>query len=445
MRTLRFAVPFVLALAGVAIGDPGPSIAERRAAIEAVMRKMEAATTTADAKAYMALVDPSDAVFFKEQSNLAKEWAKHKVQSCTLAIVEKKAEEEAKPEAAAPDAKPAEKPAAKPEEAKPEAKPEGEKADKPARDKDDEVGVGVVDPVFDDARAEFRMQMTWKLPDWKRERSLTMPVVFLKDARSGAWLYAGEKWDAVVAPATDTFNGVRVLYEPGNTRLKKTADTVVKVMPEVRASVDAHFKLKVSGPVTVKLYQSMRHLQASIWLSYTDGLGGWNEPGEAIKILPSTRSSAEGLKSLLGHEYGHCATFTMGPHATDAAWWALEGAAELASAPFRKDAARRRDNRVRDWMKNGDIADWDRISPFPLPKEDEQFQPQVYTQGEHMLAFMATRYGDEARINFMRRLCEGKTTDEASRDALGLSWADVDAAWRQSIQQKIGTEPKDDK
>lgn len=431
MRAPGLSIPFVLVLAATAFAhDPAKG---DRQGVEAVMRKMEAATIAGDAKAYLALVDPSDAVFFKEQSNLARDWSKHKAESFTLAIVEKSADE----------AKPADKPTdGKPADAKPDA-------DKKPEAKDDQVAAGgaVTDPVFDESRAEFRMVMTWKMPEWKKERTLTMPVVFVRDGKGGegSWRFAGEKWDVVSVPASETFNGVRILYEPGNEKLKKTAEQVAQVMPEVRTSVDNHFKLKVPGPVTVKLYRSMRHLQASIWLSYTDGLGGWNEPGEAIKILPGTRSSLDGLKGLLGHEYGHCATFTMGPHATDAAWWALEGAAELASAPFKSGAAKRRDNRVRSWMKAGELADWDKISPFPLPKEDEHFQPQVYTQGEHMLAFIGTRYGDDQRIAFMHRLCEGKTTDQASRDAIGLPWSDVDAAWRLSIQQQIDTEPKDDK
>jgi hypothetical protein len=71
--------------------------------------------------------------------------------------------------------------------------------------------------------------------------------------------------------------------------------------------------------------------------------------------------------------------------------------------------------------------------------------PQVYTQGEHMIAFIDSHYGQDQRIGFVRGLCEGKTTDQAARDAIGLPWADVDAAWRLSIQQQLDTEPKDDK
>ncbi|MFT3687259.1 MAG: hypothetical protein QM783_20440 [Phycisphaerales bacterium] len=428
MKTARLSAPalIVLVLAGSALADPSKG---DRPGVEAVMRKMEAATLAGDAKAYLALVDPTDAVFFKEQSNLAKDWSKHKAEAFTLKIIEGKTEEEAKPAD-----KPAEKPA--------DDKADGEK--KPEA-KDEQVGTAVTDPVFDETRAEFRMQMTWKMDGWKRERTLTMPVMFVRDSKDGAWKFAGEKWEVVTIPVSDTFNGVRICFEPGSQALKKTADLVGQVMPEVRTSVDRHFKLKVPGPVTVKLYQSMRHLQASIWLSYTDGLSGWNEPGEAIKILPGRRSTADGLKGLLGHEYGHCATFTMGPHATDAAWWVLEGAAELASSAFKPNAAKRRDERVRSWLKNDELAPWDKIAPFPLPKDDEHFMANVYTQGEHMLAFINTHYGEDQRINFIRGMCEGKTIDKSSRDAIGLPWADVDAAWRQSIEQKMNTEPKDDK
>ncbi|MBY0308314.1 MAG: hypothetical protein K2Q09_06200 [Phycisphaerales bacterium] len=426
MKTARLSVLFLLILTGCAVADPARG---DRPGVEAVMKKMEAATLAGDAKAYLALVDQADAVFYKEQSNLAKDWSKHKADVVTLAIVETRPEEkpaDAKPDAAKPDA------AKKPEQ------------------KEEQVGVDSMEPRFDESRAEFRMQMTWKMPEWKRERTLTLPVVFVREAKEGQtgggeWKFAGEKWDVVTIPVTDTFNGVRICYEPGNEKLKRTAELVGQVMPAVREGVDRHFKLKVPGPVTVKLYRSMRHLQASIWLSYTDGLAGWNEPGEAIKILPGTRSSADSLKGLLGHEYGHCATFTMGPHATDAAWWVLEGAAELASAQFKKGAAERRDARVRSWFKAGELADWEKIAPFPLPKEDEHLTPQVYTQGEHMLAFIGTRYGDDQRIAFVRGVCEGKSLDKSSRDAVGLPWADVDAAWRQSIQQQMDTVPRDDK
>lgn len=438
MITPRFAVPFVLLLAGVAAGEPGVTRADQRAAIEAVMRKMEAATLAGDAKAYTALLDPADDVFFTEQANLAKDLARVPAESIVLSIVDTKG---------LPGAAPAQ-PAGEPPEHEPAAptdKPVPPAERRAPRTDREWVDVGApIDAVFDDDRAEFRMQMTWKMKGWTRARTLTMPVVFTRDARAGgAWRYAGEKWEGVVVPASGTFNGVRVLFEPGNSRHKELAGAIAAGMPEIRSTVDVHFNMDTPGPVTIKLYQSMQHLQASIWLSYTDSLGGWNEPKESMKIL--ARSNYDALKKTIAHEYGHCVTFHMGAKATDAPWWVLEGSADFAAAPYRRNPARSRDAAVRNWAKRDGLADWDKIEAFPIPDEFKKFMSNVYTQGEHMMAFIDLRYGTDARIAFLRVLFQGKTADEASREGLGLPFADVDIAWRQSVHMQIGTEPKDDK
>jgi len=456
MRSPRFAVQFSFLAAAVwtvaaALGEPGPAAAERRAAIEAVMRKMEAATVAADTAAYTALIDPTDSEFYHEQVALAKDWTRLKPVSFSLSIVDGKELPAAVPApAAAPAEKPAEAPAPTPAEVEKDAPKE--KSDKPEQrspaarsraQRPQSVDVGpAFEPAFDESRAEFRMKTVWKMDGWEQPRTLSVPVVFLRDAQLG-WRYAGEKWDTVVAPAAGAFHGVRVLYEPGNTRHKEIAEKIAAGMPEVRSVVDTHFKMNTPGVVTIKLYQSMLHLQASVWLGYTDSLGGWNEPRESMKIL--ARSSYDGMKKTIAHEYGHCVTFHMGDKATDAPWWVLEGSADLAAATYRGSAARARDNAVRGWASKNELAPWDKIEKFPLPDEYRRFMGHVYTQGEHMMAFIDARYGTDARIAFLRSLFTGKTTDQASREGLGMPWSDVDAAWRHSVEQQLTTEPKDDK
>lgn len=449
MRTLVSAVPIIFFLAAPALAEPGVGLPERRAAVEAVMRKMEAATVAADAKAYLALVDPTDSVFYTEQANLAKDWSRIKPETFVLTIIDKK-ELPGKPAPDAPVAPAAQTPAEKPSSGDVAPKPSpDEKADASKRaPRADRSWVDVgspIEPTFDESRAEFRMQMTWKMAGWEKTRTLTVPVVFTRDAKTGAWLFSGEKWDSVSAPAAGKYNGVRVLYEPGNKKHKEIAEAIVAGMPDIRSTVDAHFLMHTPGEVTIKLFQSMQHLQASIWLSYTDSLGGWNEPKESMKILAGGRSGFDSMKKTIAHEYGHCVTFHMGPKATDAPWWVLEGAADFSAAPYRKNAAESRDRAVRNWAKSKKLADWDKIEKFPIPDEFKHFMANVYTQGEHMMAFIDSRYGQEARVAFLRSLFQGKTTDEASREALHVPFADVDAAWRLSIEQQIGTEPKDDK
>src|ERR1043165_6033379 len=138
----------------------------------------------------------------------------------------------------------------------------------------------------------------WTMPG-ARERSVSFLGRFEDDG--GRWRFAGEAWKTLEAP------GVRVFFFEGS---EDAAKVVVDVFPGVRKHVqqvmglvgDKGFEQYVQE---VKLYKTMRHLQESIYLSYSDGLAGWNEPGESIKGLVSRGTSAGAMRSLLGHEYGH--------------------------------------------------------------------------------------------------------------------------------------------
>src|SRR5690606_2758355 len=108
------------------------------------------------------------------------------------------------------------------------------------------------------------------------------------------------------------------------------ANHAVRALPEVRERIIPEMGLEDDDELRdrvqhIKIYTSMAHLQFSIYMSYTDPLGGWNEPGESIKILAARDLSRRAVRMLLGHEYGHVASFQYGPQATDMPWWILEG------------------------------------------------------------------------------------------------------------------------
>lgn len=287
-------------------------------------------------------------------------------------------------------------------------------------------------------RAEFELAMTWTMAaaDGKRpprERSVSFPAVF-KNV-DGAWLFAGENWivikgEGVVARTVEGFEDV--------------AKRVVEVWPEVRAHVEEGFEIAAPGlPVQeVKIYGEMRHLQASIYLSYTDPLSGWNEPGEAIKIVGRHTATAAALKPLLAHELGHVATFSYGPSATDAPWWLVEGVAELASETFNPAMAGMTDNMVHAWARAGNLADWAEISDFRTVPP--RLSGHVYRQGHHMLVYISQRHGRAGRNAWLRALAQGRTLDEATRETLGMSFTDLDAAWRAGLmvsEESAGEEP----
>ncbi|MGE3106850.1 MAG: hypothetical protein AB7G11_05035 [Phycisphaerales bacterium] len=345
-----------------------------KAQIRAVLDEMEKATLAGDKAAYLKHVSAEDAVFHKEQVNWAADFDHHKPVGFKLII------------------------------------------------KNDQGDFG-------DNEARFDLTTQWAMGEDVRgapERTLTFAVVFRK--HDDAWLYCGEDWQVLEAPGVDGAAGARVKFFPGS---EAYAQTIIDVLPEVRAHVDKGFEVHIDRVQEVKVYKSMRHLQHSIYLSYVDSLAGWNEPHESIKVLAGPSRNQHEAKILLAHEYGHVCTFEYGDKATDMPWWVLEGVAELATEEFDPAAADIADRMVRGWAKRDRLAPWPDMADFR--KTDRKWMGNVYKQGQHMLGYISEQFGRPQRIEWLRAMAAGKTIDQASRDVLKMSFDDLDRKWRESV------------
>ncbi|QYU68435.1 hypothetical protein J4558_27165 [Leptolyngbya sp. 15MV] len=180
----------------------------------------------------------------------------------------------------------------------------------------------------------------------------------------------------------------------------------------------------------VKVFDSMAHLQQSIYLSYPDALGGWNEPGESIKLLGSEGSSTKMVRVLLAHEYGHVASFEMGEPINDAPWWVLEGVAELAAQRY-AGSWTAVDRTVRGWAKAGLLSDWALLADFR--GEARNHIDRVYTQGHHMVGYVSSLAGRDGRNAWLRAMARGLSLDQATREALGMTFEELDRRWRESL------------
>jgi hypothetical protein len=272
------------------------------------------------------------------------------------------------------------------------------------------------------------MTLVWNLPE-KRVRQVAFPVRFL--SVDGNWKYAGEDW------REQDGDHVLALYEEG---LEAVGKRVVEILPEVRAKVHEKFHIDPDAELVdrtqqVKLYRSMAHLQASIFLGYADvhgSLGGWNEPGESIKVLARRRTNADYLRKLLAHEYGHVLAFAWGDKASDMPWWLLEGLAESASEPFAPTRAMS-NSAMQRFARIENIAPWELISDFE--NTPRAVQGHVYRQGHHMVMFIEDNYGAEKLAAWSRSLARGKTLDEASKEQLGIPWETLDQNWRRHVRK----------
>lgn len=291
------------------------------------------------------------------------------------------------------------------------------------RKKPDSFDMQVSGATFTDGLARAEVQYTWHIPDQraKGDRTVKFKGKFVRE--NTRWLFAGEDW--VIRDG----GNVLVYFFEGAEEQAKNAEESFKA---VQGSVLKGFQLENTAFAEhvqkIKMYQSMKHLQASIYLSYEDGLGGWNEPGESIKMLASGRGGR--LENVIAHEYGHCATFSLGPTSNDMAWWVLEGVAELSAEPYGGGRAGVK-RRIEGLARRDKLPSWPDLSDFHTIKQENY--GLVYTQGHHMLGYIEDTFGNTKRNDWLRAMSTGATMDEASTKVLGRSWDQLAAEWRAAL------------
>lgn len=337
-----------------------------RFAIESVLRDLASACIAGDADAYLKHISARDIEFLNEQRYFARDLKKKPAAECSWTI--------------------------------------------------DEL-------TFDAGAASAKLTIEWRMTSGKA-RSVSFLAAF-EPAHTDAgdtWTYAGEIWTAHAAP------GVLVLHDPG---LAGVASRIAEAFSEVRATVEEGFMLTEKAlpgrTQKIKLYSTMRHLQASICLSYIEGLSGWNEPGEAIKILTSERATLASLRSLIAHEYGHVATFELGPLANTMPWWLLEGVAELSAERW----GRKPDGMVKAWATHGRLAPWNELADFETVPA--KWRGHVYTQGHHMLGYISETFGREKRVQWMTALATGSPLVDATTQAFAITFDELASQWRATL------------
>ncbi|MCC5823823.1 MAG: hypothetical protein LAT64_08750 [Phycisphaerales bacterium] len=357
-----------LLLAPSLAADTGSGAALAEAGVRRTLAAMESAVIRADSGAYMALVDTADPFFAQEQRMWARDLRTRPVASAAF------------------------------------------------------VARSTPEP---HAGGFWRAPVTlsWMLPGEDRERSVSYDALFrplgLKD---GVWVYAGREWDLREGA------GVRILLEPGDDRAAEMADYLADRVGELRASVETELDQQLSTDPVIKIYPDMASLQKSIALSYTDPLGGWNEPGESIKLLGRRGFVGPRLDTIVAHELGHAVSFEYGPAMIEAPWWALEGIAEIAADPFRPRA--RPDGAIA-MAERGALMPFEALADFR--GEAMNHMRAVYTQGRSMLAYLGERFGRDRRNAWLRAMAAGGTLEAATKGVLGMTFEQLDADWRAGL------------
>ena len=132
-------------------------------------------------------------------------------------------------------------------------------------------------------------------------------------------------------------------------------------------------------------------LIATTRLSITTPITGWNEPGEALKLLVEDEQPP--TEALLAHEYAHFVLFDLaGTTRGEWPWWVSEGASQYAASRFWTLTDRNRVlATVNEARRTTGLPDWLAISSFEETPESQWHY--AYELGYAFLRFVAETHG----------------------------------------------------
>ena len=297
--------------------------------------------------------------------------------------------------------------------------------------------IGEGESTFEPARAVFPLVMSWLITSGPKEswgaggtkrNAAFPPVVFTKDDPDGdgplpaRWLYRGENWERREC------DGFVICYLPGSERV---VHEVFQAFPVARDHDNEGFQVK-PRPQVLRLFTSMEHLQATVYLNMPDRvLGGWSEKDESIKFMTTYTSGVAQWTNAYAHEYGHVCTWELGPMPRKLPWWVEEGVAELAAEEFRPGHWEKLDAQMRRLAMEGKLAEWSEISGYIATKPT--LKHRAYVQGDHMVGYISERWGRQGRNNWLRAMALGRTLDQATREHLDRSFDQLDREWREEL------------
>lgn len=243
---------------------------------------------------------------------------------------------------------------------------------------------------------------------------------------SGAngWRYAGEVWETTEVPH------FKVRIAPG---LETELDRVTEDLPAVYDHVTDALDYVPGAPLVIKLYADGPALAANTLLSLPD-IRGWNEPGEALKLRVDPEDPY--MTPVIAHEMTHFASFDRaGTKRTKMPWWLDEGLATYVSRKFdtiQSDSDPALET-VAAWQADGTLVDWDRMAVYETTPME--LWRNVYPQGYAMVRFVTQRFGRDARNAWLAKMASEMDIDAATPAVLGLSFDDLDNAFREWLTQ----------
>jgi len=208
------------------------------------------------------------------------------------------------------------------------------------------------------------------------------------------------------------------------------ARDLLKAGTEALDKLSTDAGVQVEKPVKILIYGSQQDLLGALEPKAQEWTGGrsFSELGIILIAGDTTDSGRAFARRAVPHELSHVVIHqaTENPYG-DIPHWLDEGLAMRAEGtvePMYSAALQRaiRDHKLISLQSLG--------SNFPA---DTSLAALSYAESESVVQFIVDRYGPEKMARLLAVFREGSTYDDATKQALGLSINELDAAWRKSL------------
>lgn len=334
--------------------------------------RMERAVQTANLDAYLSFVWPDDPIFLAEHTGWARDWVEN-----PLAVFEMEL-----------------------------------------------FNIRTLSSTAATARLSWRWRQATRTGD-DSAGGMTMSVIFYR--RDDRWLLGGERWTTAEAP------GFRLYYLTDVVNYGPQAQAMLAYLPEVYSVVTRAFAYVPPHVAHLKLYESPTVLFNWTRLSRPN-LTFWNAPGESIKLTLTPIGTAP-EEAIVAREYTRFLLFELTGGARERfPWWLEEGIAEYGGSLFATLSQRNRTfKRIAALALAPETSDerllrWDELAePDVLSAEQRD---QAVRQAFVLVHYLTETYGLDARNAWLRAIAAGESLEAACQSALGVSFGELDAAWR---------------
>ena len=238
------------------------------------------------------------------------------------------------------------------------------------------------------------------------------------------WRYTGEEWLTTDVPH------FTIKMAPGS---EDQLENVTQDLPAIYDHVIDTLDYTPAGTLEIKVYADAPALAANTLLSLPD-VSGWNEPGEALKLRVNPEDPY--LTPTIAHEMTHFTNFDRaGTQRTKMPWWLDEGIAVFVARKFDliKEQTDTATELVAAWHANGELVDWDRMAVYETTPQE--LWRNVYPQGYVMVRFVSSKFGRDLRNQWLAKMATEMDIDAATPAVLGVSFEDLDKAFREWLTQ----------